>query len=479
MTCSIIPSYLLRRVVETADRSPHPGQRTLELDEKLRSRRRAAPTHSTHTTHKTTHKTTDKTAGGPKNSDAKRTIHTAGNTEKLPGTVARKNTDPATGDAAVDEAWASSAQIWDLYAEVFNRESVDGKGTAVTVSVHYGTDYDNAFWDGKQLVFGDGDGEIFQRFTKPMDVLAHEFTHGVTQHTAGLSYEGQSGALNESVSDVFASICKQRVNKESAAKADWLIGQGIFVKGIKATALRSMKDPGSAYDDPRLGKDPQVGSMADYVQTSDDDGGVHINSGIPNKAFYLAATKLGGHSWEQAGPIWYQALTGGEVGADTDFAGFATATVNAATKLYPDDPQVATKITQAWTEVGVLGASGAADRSKAPERKRSHTVAISRSGGFAGAIRTAEVDLDSDAGRRLSRLLDRLDAPATAPRDTGARNRGSQADRFVYRLQYDDKQLTVREQDLPPELGRAIRTAFAPGKPRPGRVAADNRGQSR
>lgn len=472
MTCSIIPSYLLRHVVETADRSPHPGERTLQLDEQLRSGRQAA-----------VGKSRTRTRGRSVDSDAKRTIFSAHSTEDLPGEPVRRDSDPKTGDPAVDEAWASSEQIWDLYAEVFGRESFDGKGTAVAVSVHYGQDNDNAFWDGQQLVFGDGDGEVFERFTKPMDVMAHEFTHAVTENAAGLSYDGQPGALNESVSDVFASICKQRVNKESAAKADWLIGKGIFVEGIKAKALRSLKDPGTAYDDPRLGKDPQVGSMDDYVDTQDDNGGVHINSGIPNRAFYLAATKLRGHSWEQAGPIWYQALTGGEVGADTDFAGFAMATIDAATKLYPDDPDVAKKVTEAWTEVGVLDSSSDQDRPAARERRLSRTVAISRSGGFAGAIRTAEVDLDSDAGRRISKLLDRM-GKKDPGLDRAVGGRADQPDRFVYRLEYGDKQLTIREQDLPPELGRAIKTAFAPGarqagRPHSGRVGSDNRGQGR
>ena len=113
--------------------------------------------------------------------------------------------DPPTGDAAVDEAHDHSGVAWDLFADVFDRRSVDGQGTPLSVTVHYGQDYDNAFWDGTQLVFGDGDGEVFDRFTKPLDVTVHEFTHGVTQFTAGLTYQGQSGALNESVSDVFAS----------------------------------------------------------------------------------------------------------------------------------------------------------------------------------------------------------------------------------------------------------------------------------
>lgn len=479
MTCSIIPSYLLQRVVETSGRSPHPGERTLQLDEQIRSTRRPGGKARSAGSDRT--KATD-------DPDAKRAIYSAGNTEQLPGTLVRRTTDPKTGDSAVDEAWTSTARIWELYSEVFDRQSFDGKDSQVRTSVHFGQDYDNAFWDGKQLVFGDGDGDVFERFTKPMDVMAHEFTHGVTENTAGLSYQGQSGALNESVSDVFAAICKQRVNKQTAKEADWLIGEGIFKPGIKATALRSMKAPGTAYDDPRLGKDPQVGSMDDFVVTFEDQGGVHINSGIPNRAFYLAATKLGGNSWDQAGPIWYQALTGGEVSLDTDFTGFATATVNAAAKLYPDDPAIAQQVAEAWAEVGVLNQGGDSGQAPARERSVARTVAISRSGGFAGVTRTAEVDLDSDAGRRISGLLERVDLGRVS-------STPAQPDRFVYRLKYGDQQLTVGEQDLPPELGEAIKIAFtksdgpAPGggdrgdrtvgNPAAGRVPAGGRGIGR
>ncbi len=198
------------------------------------------------------------------------------------------------------------------------------------LTVHYEQDYDNAFWNGEQLVFGDGDGKIFGSFTEPVDVLGHEFTHAVTQFTAALTYQGQSGALNESVSDCFGMCLKQRLLGQTADQADWLIGAGIFLPGIDARALRDMAHPGTAYDDPTLGKDPQVGDMADYVDTTDDNGGVHTNSGIPNRAFYLAATAIGGDTWEGAGQVWYAALTGGDVGADTDFAGFAAATIAAA-----------------------------------------------------------------------------------------------------------------------------------------------------
>ena len=342
MRCNFIPPYLLHRLADGGPDRPvsSSGQLTLRIDDQLRSQRAAPP--------RTTQQ--PQTDGA-----ATRVIHDAQQTEQLPGTVARKNGDPATGDAAVDEAFESSSQVWHLFADVFNRVSADGNGTSLSVTVHYGQDYDNAFWDGRQLVFGDGDGEVFDRFTKPMDVMAHEFTHGVIQFTAALAYQGQSGALNESVSDAFAAMTRQKWLGQTAADADWLIGAGIFRPWVKARALRSMTEPGTAYDDPQLGRDPQVGSMADYVDTEEDSGGVHINSGIPNRAFALAAKKIGGYSWEQAGRTWYDAITSGEVGGQTDFLGFARATVSSATRLFPDDPRVADHVRAAWTEVGVAG----------------------------------------------------------------------------------------------------------------------------
>ena len=158
------------------------------------------------------------------------------------------------------------------------------------------------------MVFGDGDGQIFNRFTIAVDVIGHELTHGVTEHESNLMYFGQPGALNEHLSDVFGSLVKQYPN-ETADKADWLIGEGLLAKSIKGKALRSMKDPGTAYDDPLLGKDPQPAHMSDYVRGPADNFGVHTNSGSPNRAFYLASTKMGGFAWETAGLIWYETMT--------------------------------------------------------------------------------------------------------------------------------------------------------------------------
>lgn len=218
--------------------------------------------------------------------------------------------------------------------------------------MHYDEKYNNAFFDGEQMVFGDGDGEIFLDFTLAIDVIAHELAHGLTQYTANLAYEGQSGALNESVSDVFGALVKQYSLGQSADQGDWLIGAELLAPRVSGVALRSMKAPGTAYDDDVLGKDPQPASMDDYVETEEDNGGVHINSGIPNRAFHLLATALGGNAWERAGRMWFDVLTGGELTQDASFTDFAKLTVAAAQHRFGEGDE-AEAVLKAWSEVGV------------------------------------------------------------------------------------------------------------------------------
>ena len=281
-----------------------------------------------------------------------RTVYDAGHLTRLPGTKVRGEGAKKSTDVAVNEAYDGTGATFDFYWDVFRRDSIDNAGLALLSTVHYGQGYDNAFWDGSQMIFGDGDGTVFNRFTISIDVMGHELTHGVTDHLAALRYQGQSGALNESMSDVFGSMVKQRVAKQTAAQADWLIGEGLLASGVKGVALRSMRAPGTAYDDPKLGgKDPQPATMADYVDTTDDDGGVHINSGIPNKAFYLAATAFGGSSWEQAGTIWYATLSDPKLTSTATFAQFATRTSAQAKTLFGADAQQIVKT--AWKGVGI------------------------------------------------------------------------------------------------------------------------------
>ena len=189
--------------------------------------------------------------------------------------------------------------------------------------------------------------------TGAIDVIAHELTHGVTQYTANLEYRGQSGALNESISDVFGSLVKQWSLSQTAAQADWLIGSECWTPQIRGDALRSMKNPGSAFDDPTIGKDMQPGHMRHYKQmpeTPDADmGGVHINSGIPNHAFCLFACNVGGFAWETAGQIWYEALQRSK--KDTNFDAFANTTYFIAGENFDTPTQKA--LQAAWDEVGI------------------------------------------------------------------------------------------------------------------------------
>ncbi|MFF2344188.1 M4 family metallopeptidase [Pseudarthrobacter sp. NPDC058119] len=282
-----------------------------------------------------------------------RAIYDAGGGETLPGNLVREEGGPATQDAAADEAYDGLGSTHRLYADAFGRDSVDGRGLKLDATVHFGTLYDNAFWNGSQMVFGDGDGDVFERFTKSVSVIGHELAHGVTQYSAGLAYRNQAGALNESMSDVFGALVEQYVKNQPAAQASWLIGEGLFTPKVQGQALRSMKAPGTAYDDDVLGKDPQPDSMDSYVRTSADNGGVHINSGIPNRAFYLVSDALGGYAWEAPGRIWYETLTNGSLPPSATFSAFARATVRAASDLFGSGSREHDAVAAAWETVKV------------------------------------------------------------------------------------------------------------------------------
>lgn len=283
-----------------------------------------------------------------------RTIYDAQGRERLPGVRVRREEDPPTGDQAVDEAFDGLGATFDLFWDAFGRNGIDAAGGPMRATVHFGEDYDNAFWNGEQMVFGDGDGEVFVGFTGSLSVIAHELAHGVTQHEAALVYAGQSGALNESISDVFGALAEQHDAGQTVDQATWLIGAGIFTDAVQGKALRSMAAPGTAYDDDVLGRDPQPDHMDRFVVTEEDNGGVHINSGIPNRAFHLAATTLGGHAWERAGLIWYRTLTSGTLSTTTDFTTFARATLTAAAAEYGEGSEEVDAVRDGWKGVGVL-----------------------------------------------------------------------------------------------------------------------------
>ncbi|KAI2778281.1 Metalloprotease [Daldinia loculata] len=274
------------------------------------------------------------------------------NEAHLPGKVVRVEGQKASKDEPANEAYDNAGLVLSFYADIFNWKSIDNKNMHVISSVHFGQNYENAFWDPEiaQMVYGDGH-DFLTNFTGCIDVIGHELTHAVTEHTSPLDYMGQSGALNEHVSDVFGIMIKQRVEDETADKADWLIGEYCLVPGVKGVALRSMKAPGTAYNDPRFGKDPQPAHFKDYKLTLEDNGGVHLYSGIPNKAFYNASVAFGGYSWEKAGKIWWETMQSGQVPSRCTFIQFADVTVDKAGELFGDD--AAAIVRKAWNDVGV------------------------------------------------------------------------------------------------------------------------------
>jgi Zn-dependent metalloprotease len=287
-------------------------------------------------------------------SSPNRFVSDAEGSESLPGRLARSEGDPPHNDPSVNEAYDGLGHTHALYRSVYSRASIDGTEHPLEATVHYGDAYDNAFWDGSRMVFGDGDGQVFAGFTRSLSVIGHELTHGLIQYTANLVYSGQSGALNESVSDVFGALVEQHARDQGVTEASWLIGEGVFTDQVEGTALRSLKDPGTAYDDDVLGKDPQPAHMSDFVETDDDNGGVHVNSGIPNRAFYLAAAGIGGNAWDGAGRIWYDTVTT-QIKAKTDFAGFADATIAVSNRLFGDNSTESDAVRSAWQAVGVTG----------------------------------------------------------------------------------------------------------------------------
>lgn len=331
-TCFIISSKMLRKL---ADAAPTEAERHCLLDQAeisahLRGQRSVAPA----------------TAQGVAAGGKRRSVYDAHSKSTLPGKLVREEASDKSKDSAVNQAYDGAGATYDFFHDVLKRDSVDGKGMRLDSTVHYQTRFNNAFWNGQQMVYGDGDGKLFLGFTGAIDVIAHELTHGVTQNAVpgGLVYEDQSGALNESISDVFGSIVKQWTLKQNVEQADWLIGAGIMAPAV-GKALRSMADPGNK--DVTWSGDDQPKTMAGYVE----DGDVHTNSGIPNHAFYAAAIALKGNAWDKAGPIWYKALS--LLTPNATFADMAKATAQSAVLLYGGDSPEQHAVLAAWKVVGV------------------------------------------------------------------------------------------------------------------------------
>jgi Zn-dependent metalloprotease len=260
------------------------------------------------------------------------------------GKVVRHEGQDPVADGSINHAYDGLGDTYNFYWHVLERDSIDGQGLPMLGLVHYGRRYDNAFWDNAgHMFFGDGDGTILVDTTLGIDVIGHELTHGVTQHEANLTYSGQSGALNESISDVFGIQVKQNALKQSAAQSDRQIGAHNVGSALKP-ALRSMKAPGTANEHVS-----QPADMSKFVKGGD----VHLNSGIPNRAFYVVATTLGGNSWDAAGPIWYAALCDPALSADATFQQFGRLTLKHALQSHGATSKEADAVRGGWETVKV------------------------------------------------------------------------------------------------------------------------------
>lgn len=338
-TCSVIPDHILRHIAQHADDDVRETIAETQLHTTLIVRDRIA--------------TLLNQRAQARSPEKKRLVYDASNKTALPGKLVmteRKKT--VTRDVEAREAFDGAGDMYDFLKKNFQRHSIDGRGMSLISTVHYGKHYTNAMWTGRQMVYGDGDGKIFTRFTVARDVIGHELAHGMTQSESGLEYHDQSGALNEHLSDVLGILFKQWYLGLGPSESDWVIGEGLFAPGIKGEGIRSMKAPGTAYDDPLLGKDPQPDHMKNYVHGAEDNGGVHINSGILNRVFYLVAFEMEDYAWKGAGKLWYRTSTE-SLFPKAGFQDFANATVAMAGSMFGENGFVQTIVRSAFSEVGL------------------------------------------------------------------------------------------------------------------------------
>lgn len=290
--CTYVPPFILNKLGQAGRES---ARRSFQRSQAMRDQRGA---HNRD-------RVASEIATAPTDIEARRRVFDSqGRWQTRVEMVRDEGADPVADEVA-NQVYDFAGVVRDYLEQQLGRNSIDNMGMNLILNVHFGEAYDNAFWNGVEMVFGDGDGQLFANFANSLDVVAHELAHGVTENTAQLDYFGQSGALNEHFSDVFGAAITQHYLGQDAGSADWLIGNEIMGPDLFGESLRSMKAPGAAFDHPLLGKDPQPNHMRNYYKGPMDYGGVHINSGIPNKVFYRVSMEYG---TPKAAAIWYEAL---------------------------------------------------------------------------------------------------------------------------------------------------------------------------
>ncbi|MEI7921715.1 MAG: M4 family metallopeptidase [Planctomycetota bacterium] len=273
------------------------------------------------------------------------TVFDCKHTYSLPGSIVNK---PETSkDSTAKRCFSETKSVSEFYDKVFNRNSIDNSGMSLLSSIHYGSKFNNAMWNGGQMVYGDGDGQLFTDFTSSNDVIAHELTHGVTQYTLQLNYEGDAGGLNESLSDCFGSMFRQWEADQAVDKSDWLIGADIIGPVAKARGFKCLRNMANPSDSSALAPQP---TMYSQITPGMDP---HYSSGPPNLAFATACLALGGKSWEVIGQIWYTVMTTSGARPDLTIPAFATLTRQVAAQMYPQNQQVSAAVDAGWKKIGL------------------------------------------------------------------------------------------------------------------------------
>lgn len=282
-----------------------------------------------------------------------RAIYNANNSLILPGVLARSEGQKPTGDVAIDNLYDLIGDVYTFFKDLWARHSIDDRGMIIEAVAHFGLLYDNAFWENGRLMAGDGDQINFGSFTSDLSVIAHELTHGLTQLEAGIIYKGQTGATNEHISDAFGISIDHYVNRSIFQNSSWYIGSKLLRPEMKLNArgIRSLAEPGTAFNDPRMGKDIQPAHFKDYIHTSLSDE-VHINSGILNRGFYLVCEQLQEPSWSKPIRIWYRALCE-YANKTTGFEDWAAMTTRSTIDLFGAGGDEYKAVRRAWNAVGI------------------------------------------------------------------------------------------------------------------------------
>lgn len=358
--CFAVPSKLLRKLAARGHETDRLSlSEHIQSTDHLRAQRSVLAVQTAKTT---VANNVDRSHPSPLIPAYYRTIFDAGSTTTLPGKLLRTEGGKPTGDVAANQVYDNTGIALEFYLKIFGRRSIDNQGMKVESAIHFGSRFSNAMWAGDRMIYGDGDQQV-SGFTGSLDIIAHELTHGVLQYLipGGLgvyrlpvkkrefkgqthALKGQSGALNESFSDVFGSMVKQWHAGERVTQASWVLGEHVLAPQY-GKAIRSLKDPGNRqltwYEDDQFKTMDQLTDGAD----------VHDSSGIPNHAFYLVAKQLGGFSWDRAGLIWYEAFA--KLKPKASFLDAANATRRVAALRFGNTSKEFAAVAAAWKAVKV------------------------------------------------------------------------------------------------------------------------------